>query len=563
MEKTAFVEELKKLVATENALASSKEVSELRSKFEDFLIEEERLKQVAQLEAGEPIDNTRELDPIREEFFEIFRLFQIRRKDAADLKKAQQQEHLNQKRSLLNRLAKVVQEEENIGAAFSAFNEIHEAWKTTGDIPREKRDEVQSEYSRLREVFFYQVKIYRELKDHDLHRNHQLKVEIVAKMKGLLELNSMKDVEVQLKALQNEWEEIGPVTDSEWESLKESYWSNVKAIYAKINDYYDERRKVLSDNISAKKELIQQAQTLLDTSVNFNSIKEWEDQTKELLVLQKNWKSVGIGAKKENEQVWQEFRGVCDQFFAQKKNYFESLREESKEFINRKQKLIEKAIELQNSTDWKDTAAELIRLQKEWKNIGHAGQRMEQKLWKDFRAASDVFFNNRQAYFEEKDKENEVNLVAKNEVIESIKNWAASENRSQNLNDLKDFASKFNAIGQVPLKYKDDVYKAFKSALDSHYNQLKLEGQEKADILFQAKIDTLKASPEAGKLIDREKYEIRKHIEKLNQEILQYENNLGFFGRSKGAEAMKMEVEAKIKIHQTKIEEFKRKLKAL
>ena len=553
MEKTAFVEELKKLVATENALASSKEVSELRSKFEDFLIEEERLKQVAQLEAGEPIDNTRELDPIREEFFEIFRLFQIRRK----------QEHLNQKRSLLNRLAKVVQEEENIGAAFSAFNEIHEAWKTTGDIPREKRDEVQSEYSRLREVFFYQVKIYRELKDHDLHRNHQLKVEIVAKMKGLLELNSMKDVEVQLKALQNEWEEIGPVTDSEWESLKESYWSNVKAIYAKINDYYDERRKVLSDNISAKKELIQQAQTLLDTSVNFNSIKEWEDQTKELLVLQKNWKSVGIGAKKENEQVWQEFRGVCDQFFAQKKNYFESLREESKEFINRKQKLIEKAIELQNSTDWKDTAAELIRLQKEWKNIGHAGQRMEQKLWKDFRAASDVFFNNRQAYFEEKDKENEVNLVAKNEVIESIKNWAASENRSQNLNDLKDFASKFNAIGQVPLKYKDDVYKAFKSALDSHYNQLKLEGQEKADILFQAKIDTLKASPEAGKLIDREKYEIRKHIEKLNQEILQYENNLGFFGRSKGAEAMKMEVEAKIKIHQTKIEEFKRKLKAL
>ncbi|MBU2018804.1 MAG: DUF349 domain-containing protein, partial [Bacteroidetes bacterium] len=521
------------------------------------------LKQVAQLEAGEPLDNNRELDPIREEFFEIFRLFQIRRKDASDLKKEQQLDHLKQKRTLLTRLEKVVKEEENIGAAFTAFNEIHEAWKTTGDIPRDKRDEVQSEYSRLREIFFYQVKIYRELKDHDLHRNQQLKSDIVSKIQNLAALTSMKEIETQLKALQNEWDEIGPVTDGEWESLKEGYWTNVKAIYDKINEHYDQRRKVLTANIDAKKAVIEEAKTLVENSQELASVKEWEAQTKILLTLQEKWKKIGFGSKKENEEVWQEFRGICDQFFSKKKEYFESLREESKDFITAKQKLIDKAIALQGSTDWKETAAQLIRLQKEWKTIGHAGQRMEQKLWKDFRSASDVFFNNRQAHFEEKDKENETNLAAKIAIIDSLKAYQPGEDRKQVLADLKDFAAKFNEIGHVPMKQKDEVYQNFKTALDSHYSHLKLEGQEKETILFQAKIDTLKASPDAAKLIDREKFEIRKQIDRLKQEIMQYENNLGFFGRSKGADAMKKEVESKIKIHENKIEEFKRKLKAL
>lgn len=563
MNKPEFLDELKSLLSTEEVLKASRSVSELKQKFEDFLIEEERLKQVALLEAGESLDGPKEDDPIRDEFFELYRVFQMKRKDAADLKKETQETNLKLKRGLITRLEDIITKEENIGAAFAAYKEIHESWKNTGDIPREKRDEIQSEYSRLLERFFYNMKIYRELKEHDLHRNHQMKLELIEKIKALLTVNSMREVESQLKLLQNEWEEIGPVGESDWEATKTQYWDNVRAIYTKINAHYDERRNKLTENIEAKKALITSATTLIEGIDAIDTPKGWEAKTQELLSLQNEWKKVGFGPKKENEEVWQEFRGVCDQFFAKKKTFFDSIRQEFNVFVEQKQKLIDKAKSLQTSTDWKSTAEELIRLQKSWKTIGHAGQRNEQKLWKDFRSACDVFFNNRQKHFEEKDKENEGNLTLKQAVIEEIKSYVAGGDKKVVLNDMRDFAAKFNAIGHVPMKVKDKVYGEFKTALDAHYNALKLEGQEKENMLFQAKMDTLQASPDAGRLLDREKSDIRRQIEKYNQEIIQFENNLGFFGRSKGAEAMKKDVEKKIEFIRSKVAELKSKLKQI
>lgn len=563
MEKSAFLDELKKLVETEDVLTVSRSINELKHKFDDFLLEEERKEQVAQLEAGEEIESSKEPDPIKQEFYDIYRVFQLKRKDAADLKKAQQEENLRKKKALINRLEALVKNEENIGAAFASYKEIHEEWKNTGDIPRDKRAEVQHDYSHLLETFFYQVKIYRELKEHDLHRNEQLKVELIDKLKALAEMNSIKEIESQIKLLQNEWEEIGPVSDDKWEEIKNHYWEAVRAIYNKINAHYEERRGQLSENIDKKKALVEKAKALIEGTQDFDHSKQWEERTADLLKIQEEWKTIGFGPKKENEEVWHEFREVCDTFFAAKKVYYDSLRESSKEFVDAKKALIEKAQELKDSTDWKTTSDQLIRLQKEWKKTGHAGQRMEQRLWKEFRGACDTFFNNRQAHFEEKDKENAVNLELKNAVIAEIEAYTSSDDKQQVLKDLRDFSSKFSEIGHVPMKQKDTVYHAFKAALDKHYDQIKLEGKEKENMLFQAKLDTIKASPDASRLMQKEKGDIRRSIDKLNQEILQYENNLGFFGNSKGADSLKKEVEQKISIHRKKIDELKQKLKQL
>ncbi len=563
MEKVEFLENLKQLVDTTEVLKVSREVSELKQKFEDFLIEEERLRQVASLEAGEAVEENKEVDPIREEFFEINRVFQMKRKDAVDLKKELQENNLKTKRALISQLSDVIQNEENIGKAYNAHKEIHEKWKLTGDIPREKRDDIQAEYSRLLESFFYNMKIYKELKEHDLHRNEQLKLEVINKIQALLDLDSMKETETQLKALQNEWDEIGPVGESEWEKMKEAYWGNVKAIYAKINVFYDERRTVLTENIDKKKELIEKVKSTIQGTEEYTTSKEWEAKTTELLAIQEEWKHVGFGPKKENEEVWKEFRSECDVFFNAKKEFFNTLRDESKHLVDAKQKLIDKAKELNSSTDWKETSNKLIQLQKEWKGIGHTGHRTEQKLWKDFRAACDVFFNARQALFAEKDKENEANLNEKQALIDTINIYEIGEDKKQGIADLKEFASKFNAIGHVPIKMKDKIYNDFKKAMDGHYEKLKLEGAEKEKVMFQAKMDTFKASPNSGRLLDKEMSDIRRQIDSIKQENIQFENNLGFFGRSAGAEKMKKDFEIKIEKNKERIEELKRKLKLI
>ena len=202
-------------------------------------------------------------------------------------------------------------------------------------------------------------------------------------------------------------------------------------------------------------------------------------------------------------------------------------------------------------------------MQQQWKQIGHAGVKHEQKLWKEFRTACDTFFNNRQAHFDAKDAQYEGNLKLKEELIAEINAYKIAGEKKQALSDLKEFANKFNAIGMVPMKAKDEVYKSFKSALDKHYGALKMEGAEKEAILFEAKIDALKASPSSNRSFSDLKADLRKEIDALNKEIIQLENNLGFFANSKGADALKKDVERKVENAKAKISEIRAKIKLI
>ena len=565
MENNIWIIELKNLTQKEDALAISREVNELKSRFEDYILEEERKIQVASMEAKEAGPELEEVDfrPLKDEFYEVYNDYKARRKVMIDARNLLESENIKLKRNLINRLKEVIEKEENIGIAYSSYKEIHEAWKKVGDIAREKRDEVQHEYSRLLEDFFYNMKIYRELKEHDLKRNLQLKMKVVEQLEVLKNQESIKEVESSLKALQNEWEEIGPVVNEEWEALKAKYWEQVRAIYDRVNVFYDIRRTNLLENLNHKKELLSQTIELINTSEANDSVKMWEETTEKLLELQEKWKAVGFGPRRENEAIWQEFRGLCDQFFAKKKQFFGTIQEKFGKIAEVKQRIIDQARALKDSTDWKNSAEKLVQLQKQWKSCGHAGQKLEQKLWSDFRGACDSFFNNRQKHFEQQDSLLVTNLLAKQTVIQTIENYVVSEDKRQALADLKEFTDAFNAAGKVPVKEKDTIYNAYKTAIDLHYSKLKLEGEEKEKILFQARMDTLASSPDAERLFSREKSEIRQQIEQMKNDMLQYENNLGFFAKSKGADLLRKEVEGKINASKNKIEALKRKLKMI
>lgn len=566
MEKITFLEELKAFNQNENPLSVSREVNELRTRFEDYILEDERKKQVAVLEAkerGENVEFEKEVDPIREEFYTIFNEYKEKKNKAIAIKNEAQAECLRQKRTLITRLRNLVQNEEHIGAAFGEYKIIHEEWKKVGDIPRDKRDEIQAEYSRLLEDFFYNMKIYRELKDHDLHRNQQVKEEVIEKVKALLAVESIKEVEKNIKVYQNEWEETGPVDKDKWEDLKKGYLDNVRLIYERINKHYEEKRAVQQDNIEKKEILLTKIKSLNEQLENIKTARDWEENTKEILAIQNTWKEIGFGPKQENEEIWKLFRAECDLFFDAKKAFYEVLRSEFDGLAQKKQTLIDEAVALKTSTDWKNTTEKIIQLQKKWKSIGNAGQKHEQRLWKDFRTACDDFFNAKSAFFNEKDKENEGNLTVKQALINEIESYQLPSDKKEALDQLKAFANRFNEIGHVPVAHKDEVFKAYKTALDKLYGELKIEGEEKEKILFEARIDTIKASPNAEKLLDKEKGDLRKQIEELKSTIIQYENNLGFFANSKGANALKADVEKKIASSKNKIEEIKRKLKLI
>ena len=560
-----FIEKISALTMAEDLIVLGKEAAEIRSHFEDFLLEQERLQQVAKMEAAERGEEIPAIDfeSPKESFYLEYKKFQEIRKQQVALKTTLEAENLKLKKSLIVSLKEVIEREENISVAFQAYKEIHETWKKIGDIPRDKRDEIQREYSRILEIFFYTMKIYREIKDHDYKRNTQLKQGLIQRLQQLRNSKgSIREMESNLRVLQDEWEEIGPVSNDEWAVVKNSYWEAVRSVYDKINAHYDEQRTLLADNILKKKLLINNLQGIVDQVEENDSSKFYEINTNAVLKLQEEWKKIGPGSKKDNEVVWGEFRKLCDLFFSAKKVVSKKNEANIQQNIELKKGLIDEVKAINKDTDWKLTADKIIKIQQRWKALGPAGHKFENRLWSEFRASCDVFFNAREKSIKDQAGELENNLNLKLALIESVNAYKITD-KSTALADFKKFSQSFSEIGHVPLTKKETIYSAYKKALDTKYSELKLEGAERASLLFSAKMDVINASPERTKLYQKERADIKRQMDVLSNEALQYETNLGFFAKSKGADALKKEVESKIEKIKQEILQLRGKLKLI
>jgi hypothetical protein len=558
-----LLEQLQTYLQREDLIPCGKEINDLKMSFEDTLLEMERVNQIQILEAreaGETTDPT-DFSQIKNAFLELYKGLHEQRKQQIVLKDALEKENLKLKRSLIEDLKKIIESEENIGTAFNAYKSIHETWKKVGDIPRDQRDSVQKEYSRLIEIFFYTMRIYREIKTHDYKRNSQNKQVVLHKLQRLRnEEEDIKVIEQQLRLLQDEWEEIGPVQNEEWEAVKTKYWEVVRQIYDKINAHYEAQRQVYEKNIEEKKALVVQMQELTLTAREANTYKAWDALTEKVKTLQEEYKKIGPGARKENDLVWKKFRSSVDGFFELKKIKSKEQQAVFTDRIEAKKKLIGEAEQLKDRTG-KEAAQRIIQLQKDWKNVGNSGK-TENQLWSKFRGACDAFFAAKDAENAAAYKALEENYELKLAVIEKIKALKPLD-KTEGLAQLRALSGEFTALGHVAIGKKDEVYKTFKTALDRAYEALKLNQKERDQLEFKAKVEEMVSSPDKVRLLQKERMNLRKNIERLEQEINRMETNLAFFARSKGADALRAEVAGKVQVIQDQITGFKQKLKLL
>jgi len=584
MEKLGLIDRLKEILSHEDLLPFNKEAHELKAKFAHLLMDKESVgeeaneelveesvhevseeaqdAEIVEVEVAEEVAVV-ETDPMALVFDALYDDFKTRHKAQVEAKKSLEQANLELKKALIDRLRTLIQEEENIGVAFAAQKEIQEQWREIGDIPRDLRQDIQNDYSRLMEQFYYNIGIYKELRVHDLKRNQQLKEEVIVKLKALAQNQNIQEIESELKVLQHEWEDIGGTQQEVWEELKASYWSIVKSLYDRIRNHYEAKREVMNKNLEAKRELVVKTEQTLNGVLDSSDYKVWEDGTQELLKMQEEWKGIGFGPRKENEEIWNQFRGMCDKFFEAKHAFYKERNKQFDEFVTKKKALIAKVNELKESTNWKETTQQIIAMQNDWKKIGNAGPKNEQKLWKEFRAACDGFFNLKEAHFAEADAANAENLNLKLALIQEIESYEVKEDKQATLVDLRAFSTRFSEVGNVPFKEKDNVYNAFRAAMDKHYQALDLKGAEKEKVMFAARLNTLASSPQAGKMFDDERRKLRLQIQKAEQDIRQYENNLGFFSRSSKNNDLKKGVEKNIELARKTIQDCKNKLKLI
>ncbi len=474
---------------------------------------------------------------------------------------AEQSKNLMVRQEIVAKIKDLSQLSDNVGAAVKMLGELQKKWKETGPVSSHKYKEIQADYSRAVEDIYYNLKIFRDLQEHDLKKNLELKTELIQKLKAVQSLDNIKEAERLIKFYRNEWDEIGPVPNGKWDALKQEYKTVLDETYAKIKQHYNSLEEQKEDNLKKKREIIDKVKEIIEI-METNKAAKWNEFADKIIALQSDWKSIGRTSEKDNEKVWTEFRALCDTFFDRKKEFFAGQNEKFAANRKIKSELIAKAEALQNSTDWQKTGLELIRLQENWKKNPGNGDKEEPKLFARFRKACNTFFDAKKKHFEDIDASYEKNLQVKEDILARFNDFKPGDDKNALREQLKSFSAEWNAAGMVPMKDKKRINDAFYNKMDELYDQMQIDKQEKGMMQFKTKLERLAGSENGFDLLRKESDHLKKLSDEISARIRTYDNNLGFFKTSKGNNSFMKEIEDKINAEKSKIAELtaKRKL---
>ena len=498
-------------------------------------------------------------DPIEQRFNTAFGIFKANRaKQNEDLEK-QKVENLAKKQAILDELKEIIASDDSLKKTYDDFRALQDRWKEIGPVPATENSNLWNNYHFLVEKFFDKVRIGRELRDLDMKKNLDAKIELCEKAEELLDEKSITKAFKALQKLHEDWKEIGPVPQEK----KDEIWERFKAATDKINqirrEHYSKIEEEQSANLEAKKALCEKADELV--AEDYTSVNAWQKKSTELSELFSVWKTLGPANKKDNEEIWQRFRGTMDSFFAKKKAFFATLKDRQTENLERKTQLCIEAEGLMDSTEWKSATEQMKKLQEEWKTIGPVPKRHADKIWKRFRAACDTFFNRKNEHFSGRRTEEEANLAAKKALIEEIKAFELGSNRNENMDALKAFQKRWIEIGYVPMKYKDSINKEYRELIDGYFDMMRKNQNEASTNEFREMMEGWKDDPNAGERVRKESSKLQIRIQKLREEISVLENNIGFFSNSKNSELMRAEYEKKINKAKEDLKVLEEKLK--
>ena len=516
-----LVAAFEQLAKSEDRMQRAKEADAIKSAFYKKLIK-------AKSEAGIDPESAEEnpFTGIEEAFKAYYNAF---KKEKAEYNKAQEAErerNLALKQAVIEDLKQLLEKQEDVKVTFPEFRSIQDRWKAVGPVPVQNFRNLNETYQLYVEQFYDMVNINRELRDLDFKKNLEAKTAFCEEAEALAQRSDVVEAFRELQKLHEQWKDYGPVE----KQYRESIWERFKAGTAVINRNYQAHFEGLKEqqeaNLVAKTALCEKAEAI--AAAEMANANEWNAATKTLEEIQKEWRGIGFASKKDNQKIYDRFRAACDAFFARKKEFYAGFKESINENLARKLAICEQAEALKDSTDWKATADTLIDLQKQWKEIGAVPRQKSDALWKRFRAACDSFFEARDK--QPKDANDYYgNLKAKQRLIAEINAYELSGDAEADAEAGSKFSESWQAIGFVPFKEKDRIAQAYREAM-AKFNA--------------GRGASRRQRPERTPMTEKER--LVKKYNQLEQDIVTYENNLGFFARSKNAEPLIRQMEERI-----------------
>lgn len=439
----------------------------------------------------------------------------------------EKQENLKKKLDIIEKIKAMVTSPEEANKSYQDFKKLQQEWKEIKLVPAEKANELWRNYQLYVEQYYDLLKLNSEAREYDFKKNLEIKTKICEAAEKLGTEEDVISAFHQLQKLHQEFRDTGPVA----KELREEVWARFKAASTIINkrhqQHFESLRAKEEDNLTKKTALCEKIEEIAKEEIK--TAGEWEKKTKDIIAIQAEWKTIGFAPQKMNVKIFERFRAACDDFFSKKAEFFKNMKQQFAENADKKRALIEQAKALQDSTEWKSTSDKLIALQKEWKTIGMVPKKLGDKLWNEFLTACNHFFEARNSANAGTRNEERTNLEKKRGIIEQLK--ALAENAGDNIQDkVRELIDEYNAVGHVPFKEKDKLYKEYHDILDKLYKELNISTARRRLDKFK---NNLKNVAEKGAdALDNERARLMRRYEAIKQEVQTYENNLGFLNAS-------------------------------
>lgn len=492
-------------------------------------------------------------DEVELEFKALMAKYREAKAEANAALEAQREKNYLLKMDILTKLEELTNSTDDLSETIPAFRKLQQEWKTIGQIPQTKVNELWKAYSHYQEKFYDLIKINNDLREYDFKKNLEIKTEICEATERLKdETDAVKAFQI-LQKFHEEWRETGPVA----RELREEIWNRFKEASSVINKkhqaYFESLKEVEEANLLAKAALCEKIEQIAIPELK--SFKQWDAKSAEVIAIQAEWREIGHATPKTNAKIFRRFRAACDAFFKAKNQYYKEVKDELSANLDKKKALCEQAEALKDSTDWTATAEKFIEMQKEWKTIGATPRKYSDAVWKRFVEACDYFFELREKNAPSKRTIEQENLKQKRNIIDQINSFVLSGETASDMESLKALVEAYNQIGFVPFRDKDRVYREFKAASDQQFDLIRGGRTSKRG-------GDNSGTTRTGGNLERSKL-LRQH-DTLKNEITTYENNIGFLtASSKKGSSLVDQMNQKVEKLKIELEEIIAKIDAL
>jgi hypothetical protein len=553
----ALTAELERLVKNEKVQAIKNHVDAIKREFDsqfNDLLEEKKSDFLS--DGGNEIDFYY-TSPIQKQFKTIYKDY--RNKLSEHRKKLDQnlKQNLADKLQIIEEIKGLLNVEENINTTYKHFKELQERWRQTGPIPRDKYNNAWNSYHHHVEMFYDFLHLNRDLRDLDFKHNLDKKLKIIERAEELAKDPDIMRAFRELQELHKMWkEELGPVDREHREAIWERFKAATKIINDRRQTYYQELDKSYEKNLETKLDIINRINDINNQETKSHGA--WQNKIKIVEALRNDFFNAGKVPIKVNEATWAKFKAAVRTFNRQKNTFYKGLKKDQFTNLQKKLELIKIAEDNKDSEDIEVTTALMKKIQNDWKKIGHVPRKDSDKIWNQFKAACNHFFDRLHA---NKNAESQMSLEAfnkKQELLETIKSFKLTNDKEKDLESIKDFTNQWNAIGRVP-NDKRYIESKYSKALDDLFSNLDVDKDELEMIKFESKLEDLNNSDD-NKNLDNERSFIRKKIDEIKAQINQLENNLQFFTNVDESNPLVMEVHQNIEKHKDELKLWTKKL---